>query len=111
MENAIKTIAKCIVDNNLTEAQIIKELEFLVRKAQGNLSTEFVDQLDRNFNTKKRDAKVGNLVIWKGDTYIINDITRNNTMGLIDVKYYLSAMKNDVDDAVLDSLNDVIINN
>ena len=55
MENAIKTIAKCIVDNNLTEVQIIKELEFLVKYAQanGDISTNFVDQLDRNFNTKK----------------------------------------------------------
>jgi hypothetical protein len=53
MENAIKTIANCIAENNLTESQIIKELEFLVRKAQGKLSTEFVDQLDRDFNTKK----------------------------------------------------------
>lgn len=62
MENAIKTIAKCIVDNNLTEAQIIKELEFLVRKAQGNLSTEFVDRLDRDFNTKKTEDGMRKLI-------------------------------------------------
>ncbi len=55
MENAIKTIAKCIVDNNLTEAQIVKELEFLVKyvQADGNISTPIVDQLDKNFQIKK----------------------------------------------------------
>ena len=33
--------------------QIVKELEFLVKKAQGKLSTDFIEQLDRNFNLKK----------------------------------------------------------
>jgi hypothetical protein len=53
MENAIKIIAKCIVDNNLTEAQIVKELEFLVQLAHKKQSTNFVDQLDRYFQPKK----------------------------------------------------------
>lgn len=53
MKTAIEQIAKCIVDNNLNEAQIIKELEFLVRKAQRDTeSTAFVDQLDRDFNAQ-----------------------------------------------------------
>lgn len=53
MKTAIEQIAKCIVDNNLNEAQIIKELEFLVRKAQRETeSTTFVDQLDRDFNAQ-----------------------------------------------------------
>jgi len=53
MDNEIKIIAKCIIDNNLNEDQIVKELEFLVKKAQGKLSTDFIEQLDRNFNLKK----------------------------------------------------------
>ena len=55
MENSIKIIANCIAENNLTEAQIIKELEFLVKyvQADGNISTPFVDQLDKNFQIKK----------------------------------------------------------
>ena len=52
MENAIKIIANCIAENNLTEAQIIKELEFLVQLAKRKQSTNFVDQLDRDFNAK-----------------------------------------------------------
>ena len=52
MDNAIKIIAKCIVDNKMTEDQIVKELEFLVKKAQGKLKTDFIEQLDRNFNLK-----------------------------------------------------------
>ena len=52
MEDEIKAIAKCIFENKLTEDQIVKELEFLVKKAQGKLKTGFVEQLDRNFNLK-----------------------------------------------------------
>lgn len=52
MKNVIKVIAKCIVDNNLTEAQIVKELEFLIRLNNG-LDESFVNQLDRNFNAKE----------------------------------------------------------
>lgn len=54
MENAIKIIAKCIAENNLTEAQIVKELEFLVQLSQKKQSTNFVDQLDRDFNPHDR---------------------------------------------------------
>jgi hypothetical protein len=52
MEDEIKAIAKCIFENNLNEQQIVKELEFLVKLAQVKRSTEFLEQLDRNFNLK-----------------------------------------------------------
>jgi hypothetical protein len=52
MENEIKAIAKCIFENKLTEDQIVKELDFLVRLAQVKRSTDFIEQLDRNFNLK-----------------------------------------------------------
>ena len=61
MENAIKIIANCIAENNLTEAQIVKELEFLVQLAQKKQSTNFVDQLDRDFQPKKKFPPLLNL--------------------------------------------------
>jgi DNA-binding transcriptional MerR regulator len=51
--------------------------------------------------------KVGDEVIWKGNKYLLTNITSDTRSGFYDKKYFLSSNQVGVSDAILDSLKDV----